>query len=524
MMHPLENSPLNFNSPSANSKIEQNPFAFTGYTWDELLLLPNETDVIPSSVSTKSRFTKNITLHNPLLSAAMDTVTESHMAIAMARQGGMGILHRNLSIEEQAEQVDYVKRSQAGMINNPVTISPQATIAELDYICGQYRVSGLPVVDENGFLVGIITNRDLRLLNSSEFENTYVKDIMTKDNLLTAPPNTTKKQATEIFKTKRVEKLPLVDKQGKLTGLITVRDIVRSGKYLNATLDDKNRLRVGAAVGFFGDALQRAKTLVDAGVDVLVVDTAHGHAKAMLEMIATMKKDKAFSKTDIVGGNVATYNGAKALIEAGVDAIKVGIGPGSICTTRIIAGIGVPQATAVYETARAAQDEAKKTKTQSVPIIADGGMKYSGDIAKAIVAGADTTMFGRLLAGCDESPGDLIWQNNKQYKQYRGMGSLGAMSKRGKKSYSRDRYFQADVENDNELIPEGIEGQVPYRGTVAHVTKQLIGGLHQSMFYVGASNIKELKEKGRFVKITDSGRKESHPHFVEGIKDAPNYY
>lgn len=492
------------------------PFSYVGYAYDDLLLLPNETDVIPSEVDTTTRLTKNINIKIPLLSAAMDTVTETRMAIAMARQGGIGILHRNLSIAEQAHQVDTVKRSQSGMINNPVTISPDATIAELDRLCGEYRISGLPVVDKDNKLVGIITNRDLRFVKADDYEISLVSDIMTRDNLITANVGISQREASEILAKNRIEKLPLIDQNGKLSGLITVRDFIKSDQYPNSSLDDQNRLRVGAAIGFYGDAWERACALADAEVDVLVVDTAHGHSRAMIEMIKKIKADSAFKNIDIIGGNIATKEGAQALIDAGVDAVKVGIGPGSICTTRVVAGVGVPQASAIYQASLAA-------KEAGVPVIGDGGLQYSGDIAKAIVSGADTVMLGSLLAGCEESPGDLVFVNGKQYKQYRGMGSLGAMSSRGKKSYSKDRYFQADITSDEKIVPEGIEGQVPYRGPLSAVVYQLVGGLHQSMFYVGSRTISDLQKKGKFVRITSAGLRESHPHHVDGIKEAPNY-
>ncbi|MDR0950037.1 MAG: IMP dehydrogenase [Candidatus Ancillula sp.] len=495
---------------------ENNPFEYVGYAYDDLLMLPNETDVIPSEVDTRSRLTKNISIKIPLLSAAMDTVTESRMAIAMARQGGIGILHRNLSIEDQAREVDFVKRSESGMIDNPVTITPDVTIAKLDELCGQYRVSGLPVVDDNNRLIGIITNRDLRFVPVADYESTLVRDIMTKDNLITAPVGVSREDASAILAKNRIEKLPLINEDGTLGGLITVKDFVKTNQFPNASKDKQGRLLAGAAIGFFGDAWQRATALAEAGVDVLVVDTAHGHSHAMLDMIVKIKSDPFFKDIDIIGGNVATEAGAEALIQAGVDAVKVGIGPGSICTTRVVAGVGVPQVTAVYEAAKAG-------KRHNIPIIADGGLQYSGDIAKAMVAGADTVMLGSLLAGCEESPGDLVFVNGKQFKQYRGMGSLGAMSSRGKKSYSKDRYFQADVDSDEKIIPEGIEGQVPYRGTLSSVVYQLVGGLHQSMFYLGARTIEEVQKKGKFVRITSAGLRESHPHDLANIIDAPNY-
>ncbi|PYY50704.1 IMP dehydrogenase [Curtobacterium sp. MCSS17_011] len=496
---------------------QPDPFGFIGLTYDDVMLLPGHTDVIPSEASTASRLTKRISVNVPLLSAAMDTVTEARMAIAMARQGGIGILHRNLSIEDQAAYVDKVKRSESGMITNPVTTTPDATVAEVDALCGQFRVSGLPVVEQDGTLVGIITNRDMRFVASFEQATTYVRDVMTKAPLITAMEGIDPEEAIAIFAQHKIEKLPLVDAEGKLRGLITVKDFDKSEQYPDATKDDEGRLRVGAAIGFFGDAWQRAEALRDAGVDVLVVDTANGESEGVLDMVRRLKADPTFDAIDVIGGNVATRAGAQALINAGVDAVKVGVGPGSICTTRVVAGVGVPQVTAVYEASLAAREA-------GVPIIADGGLQYSGDIAKALVAGADTVMLGSLLAGTDESPGDLVFVNGKQFKAYRGMGSLGALQTRGKKtSYSKDRYFQADVPNDDKLIPEGIEGQVPYRGSVGNVVYQLTGGLRQSMFYVGGRTIPELKARGKFVRITAAGLKESHPHDVQMVVEAPNY-
>ncbi|BDI23817.1 IMP dehydrogenase [Herbiconiux sp. L3-i23] len=493
------------------------PFGFIGLTYDDVMLLPGHTDVIPSEADTTSWLTRRIQVAAPLLSSAMDTVTESRMAIAMARQGGIGILHRNLSIQEQAEQVDKVKRSESGMITNPVTTTPDATVAEVDALCGQYRVSGLPVVEGDGTLVGIITNRDMRFVSPFEKATTLVRDVMTSKDLITAPVGIDSDGAVALLAQHRIEKLPIVDGAGKLRGLITVKDFDKSEKYPNATKDSEGRLRVGAAIGFFGDAWQRAGALRDAGVDVIVVDTANGDSAGVLEIIRRLKSDSAFGGIDVIGGNVATRSGAQALVDAGADAIKVGVGPGSICTTRVVAGVGVPQVTAVYEASLAARET-------GIPVIADGGLQYSGDIAKALVAGADTVMLGSLLAGTDESPGDLVFINGKQFKNYRGMGSLGALQTRGKKtSYSRDRYFQADVPSDEQLIAEGIEGQVPYRGPVASVVYQLTGGLRQSMFYTGARTIEELKEKGRFVRITAAGLKESHPHDVQMVVEAPNY-
>ncbi|GEB44168.1 inosine-5'-monophosphate dehydrogenase [Microbacterium testaceum] len=496
---------------------QHDPFGFIGLTYDDVLLLPGHTDVIPSEADTSSRLSRRITVATPLLSSAMDTVTEARMAIAIARQGGIGIVHRNLSIDDQAGIVDQVKRSESGMVSNPITTNPDATVAEVDAMCAQYRISGLPVVDPDGVLVGIITNRDMRFVSGFERQTTKVKDVMTKDGLITGHVGIHANDVIATFAKHRVEKLPLVDDDGKLAGLITIKDFDKSEKYPLATKDDQGRLRVGAAIGFFGDAWQRAEALRDAGVDVLVVDTANGQSAGVIDIVRRLKADASFDHIDVIGGNVATREGAQALIDAGVDAVKVGVGPGSICTTRVVAGVGVPQVTAIYEAAQAAIPA-------GVPVIADGGLQYSGDIAKALVAGADTVMLGSLLAGTDESPGEIVFQGGKQFKQYRGMGSLGALQTRGKKtSYSKDRYFQADVPSDDKLIPEGIEGQVPYRGPVAAVAYQLIGGLRQSMFYVGARTVEELKSKGKFVRITSAGLKESHPHDVQIVVEAPNY-
>ena len=492
------------------------PFGYVGLTYDDVLLLPGETDVIPSEVDTTTRLTREISVAIPLVSAAMDTVTESRMAIAMARQGGVGILHRNLSIDDQAHQVDLVKRSESGMITDPVTVGPEATLAELDDLCGKYRVSGLPVVDARGRLLGIITNRDLRFVAASDYPALRVREVMTAMPLVTAPVGIAREDAAALLARHKVEKLPLVDGDGMLRGLITVKDFVKSEQYPLATKDREGRLVVGAAVGFFGDAWDRALALVDAGVDVLVVDTANGHARLMLDMVRRLKSDPATRDVQIIGGNIATTDGAQALVDAGVDAVKVGVGPGSICTTRVVAGVGVPQISAIYAASLAC-------KPAGVPVIGDGGLQYSGDIAKALVAGADSVMLGGLLAGCEESPGDLVFVNGKQYKRYRGMASLGAMQSRGdRRSYSKDRYFQGDL-SDDEIITEGIEGQVAYRGPLAAVAHQLVGGLHQSMFYVGARTVPALQERGKFVRITPAGLKESHPHDVQMISDSPNY-
>ncbi len=491
-------------------------FAALGLTYDDVLLLPGHSDLAPDEIDTTSRLTREISLKVPLVSAAMDTVTESRMAIAMARQGGLGVLHRNLSIEDQAYQVDLVKRTQTGIISNPVTISPDATLEDLDRICGEYRVSGLPVVDTDSRLLGIITNRDLRFTPVAEWSTTKVDEVMTPMPLVTGPVGISRDEATTLLRRHKRERLPLVDEQDRLAGLITVKDFVKSEQFPHASNDAHGRLMVGAAIGYFGDAWQRATTLIEAGVDVLVADTAHGNVRLLLDMVQRLKADPATCEVQVIGGNVATREGAQAFIEAGADAIKVGVGPGSICTTRVVTGVGVPQVTAVYEASLAA-------KRAGVPVIADGGLKHSGEIAKAIVAGADTVMIGSLLAGCEESPGDLVNVYGMQFKSYRGMGSLAAMSSRGKKSYSKDRYFQAEVISDDKIVPEGIEGQVAYRGPLAAVAHQLIGGLNQSMFYVGARTIEELQEKGRFVRITSASLKESHPHDVEMTVEAPNY-
>ena len=491
------------------------PFAYVGLTYDDVLLLPGATDVVPSDIDTTGRISRRISVKIPLLSSPMDTVTEARMAIAMARQGGIGVLHRNLSIEEQAQQVDLVKRSEAGMVAQPITIGPDATIGEADALCGQYRISGVPVIASDRRLLGIVTNRDMRFETD---RSRLVRDVMTAMPLITGEVGISADDAMALLRRHKVEKLPLVDGDGRLQGLITVKDFVKREQFPLATKDESGRLRVAAAVGFFGDGWKRAMALVEAGVDLLVVDTAHGHTTGVLDMIRALKAEPSAEGVDVVGGNVATGDGARAIVEAGADGVRVGVGPGSICTTRVVAGVGAPQVTAVYEAAVVA-------RPAGVPVIADGGLQYSGDIAKALVAGADSVMFGSLLAGCEESPGDLVFINGKQYKSYRGMGSLGAMSSRGKsQSYSKDRYFQADVTADDKLVPQGIEGQVPYRGPLAAVAHQLIGGLRHSMFYVGARTVPELQERGKFVRITSAGLKESHPHDVQMMVEAPNYW
>lgn len=483
-------------------------------TFDDVLLIPRQTDVIPSEVDTSSRLTKRITLKVPLLSAAMDTVTEERMAIAMAREGGLGVIHRNLSVEDQAAMVDRVKRSEAGMVIEPITIGPDATLGDVDELCGQFHISGVPVVDEDMLLLGIITNRDMRFQSDA---SRPVREVMTPMPLVTAPEGIAPDDALALLAKNKIEKLPLIDAAGRLKGLITLKDFVKSDQFPLASKDAQGRLRVGASIGFYGDAYQRAMALIEEGVDVLVVDTAHGHSRAEMDMIARLKADPAAEGVDIIGGNVATFEAAKALCEAGADAVKVGVGPGSICTTRVVAGVGVPQVTAIAEAARACRE-------YGVPVIGDGGLQYSGDVAKAFVAGADTVMLGSLLAGCDESPGELVFINGKQFKEYRGMGSLGAMATRGRKmSYSKDRYFQADVTSNDKIVPEGIEGQVPYRGPLGAVVYQLIGGVHQAMFYSGARTLPELQERGRFVRITSAGLRESHPHDIQMTVEAPNY-
>jgi len=412
--------------------------------------------------------------------------------------------------------VDLVKRTQTGMISNPVTIGPDATLEQLDETCGRYRVSGLPVVSADATLLGIITNRDLRFTPIAQWGSTLVRDVMTPSPLVTATEGISRDEAILLLRRHKLERLPIVDLAGKLVGLITVKDFVKSEQFPQASKDGDGRLMVAAAIGYFGDAWKRATTLVEAGVDVLVPDVANGHARLMLDMIRQVKSDPATRHVQVLAGNIATRAGAQALVDAGADGVKVGVGPGSICTTRVVAGVGVPQVTAVFEASQAC-------RPAGVPVVADGGLQYSGDIAKALVAGADTVMIGSLLAGCEESPGDLLLVNGKQYKSYRGMGSVGAMSSRGKKSYSKDRYFQADVASDDKIVPEGIEGQVPYRGPLSAVIHQLVGGLHQSMFYVGARSVPDLQERGRFIRITPAGLKESHPHDVQITAEAPNY-
>ncbi|MFJ9783807.1 IMP dehydrogenase [Amycolatopsis sp. NPDC101161] len=487
-------------------------FAMLGLTFDDVLLLPAESDVVPSAVDTRARLTRNITLGIPLVSAAMDTVTEARMAIAMARQGGIGVLQRNLPIDEQAAAVEVVKRSEAGMVTDPVTCAPDATLAEVDALCAKFRISGVPVTDASGALVGIITNRDMRF----EVDHSRpVSEVMTKAPLITAQVGVSADAALGLLRRHKIEKLPIVDGAGKLRGLITVKDFVKTEQYPKATKDPDGRLIVGAAVGVGADGHKRAMALADAGVDVLMVDTAHGHSRAVVDTVSLLKKELGDS-VDIVGGNVATRAGAQALVDAGADGVKVGVGPGSICTTRVVAGVGVPQISAIYEADQAC-------RPAGIPVIGDGGIQYSGDIAKAIAAGASTVMLGSLLAGTAEAPGDLILVNGKQFKTYRGMGSLGAMQSRGEaKSYSKDRYAQDDVLSDDKLVPEGIEGRIPFRGPLANVVHQLIGGLRSGMGFTGSQTIAELQE-AQLVRITAAGLKESHPHDITMTVEAPNY-
>ncbi|WP_328468180.1 IMP dehydrogenase [Streptomyces sp. NBC_00448] len=487
-------------------------FATLGLTYDDVLLLPGASSVLPHQVDTSSLISRNVRVNIPLLSAAMDKVTEARMAIAMARQGGVGVLHRNLSVEDQVSQVDLVKRSESGMVTDPITVRPDATLGEADALCGRFRISGVPVTDEAGRLLGIVTNRDMAFESD---RNRQVREVMTPMPLVTGKVGISGTDAMALLRRHKIEKLPLVDDEGRLKGLITVKDFVKAEQYPHAAKDVEGRLLVGAAVGASPEALDRAQALAGAGVDFLVVDTSHGHNSNALDWMA---KIKSSVQVDVVGGNIATRDGAKALLDAGVDGVKVGVGPGSICTTRVVAGIGVPQVTAIYEAAQVCIDA-------GVPVIGDGGLQYSGDIGKALAAGASSVMLGSLLAGCEESPGELLFINGKQFKSYRGMGSLGAMQSRGQaRSYSKDRYFQADVSSDDKLVPEGVEGQVAYRGPLSAVLHQLVGGLRQTMGYVGAAGIAEMESKGKFVRITAAGLKESHPHDIQMTVEAPNYH
>ena len=494
---------------------DPNKVALIGLTFDDVLLLPDASEIVPSDVDTSTQLTRNVTLNTPILSAAMDTVTEARMAVAMARQGGIGVLHRNLSTEEQAGNVELVKRSESGMVTDPVTCTPDMTIEEVDNLCARFRISGLPVVDEDGTLLGICTNRDMRFESDP---NRRVGDVMTPMPLVVAEQGVSKEEALELLSTHKVEKLPIVDGNGKLAGLITVKDFVKTEQYPNSSKDASGRLLVAAGIGTGDESYQRAGALVDAGVDVLVVDSAHAHSRGVLDMVAKVKKD--FPGVEIIGGNLATREAAKAMIEAGADAIKVGIGPGSICTTRVVAGVGAPQITAIMEAAVPAH-------AAGIPIIADGGMQFSGDIAKALAAGASSVMLGSMLAGTAEAPGETITINGKQYKRYRGMGSMGAMQGRGlsgeKRSYSKDRYFQADVRSEEKLVPEGIEGRVPFRGSIENIIHQQVGGLRAAMGYTGSATISDL-HRARFVQITSAGLKESHPHHIQQTVEAPNYH
>jgi IMP dehydrogenase len=481
-------------------------FSQEGLTFDDVLLVPAQSHVLPNDVSTRARLTRSIDLAIPVVSAAMDTVTEARLAIALAREGGIGILHRNLSIEAQVAEADKVKRSEAGMIVEPVTLPPHARVREAVELMAHYKVSGVPITDEAGILVGILTNRDLRF---EADHDQAVSALMTTRDLVTAPVGTTLAEAEEILHRHKIEKLPVVDADGRLRGLITVKDIQKKIEFPQATKDEQGRLRVGAAVGVGPDALERAQALVAAGIDALVVDTAHGHSSGVIEMVSRIK---AGVSVDVVAGNIATAEAARALLEAGADAVKVGIGPGATCTTRVVAGVGVPQVTAIYEVASVAADE-------GAAVVADGGLASSGDVAKAIAAGADVVMTGSMLAGTDEAPGEVIVVQGERFKEYRGMGSLGAMRARG---YSKDRYFQNDVEDVEKLVPEGIEGRVVYKGPLAPIVHQLVGGLRQAMGYCGAATIEDMKQ-ARFVRITGAGLRESHPHDLTITKEAPNY-
>ena len=477
-------------------------FAKEGLTFDDVLLLPAESDVTPDMVNTTTKLTNKISLNIPLMTAAMDTVTESRMAIAIAREGGIGVVHKNMTIEQQADQIDMVKRSENGVIANPFFLSEQHHVYDALELMAKYRISGVPIC-RDGKLVGILTNRDLKFLDD---DSAVIGDVMTKDNLVTAPVGTTTMQAKAILAAHKIEKLPIVDEKGYLKGLITIKDIEKAVRYPNSARDAQGRLLVAGAIGVTKDVLERSKALLDAGADALVLDSAHGHSQNIMKALRSVKE--AFPAAQVIAGNIATPEAAKALIEAGADAIKVGIGPGSICTTRIVSGIGVPQITAIYDAACVAN-------AYGIPVIADGGIKYSGDIVKAIAAGGDVVMIGSLFAGCEESPGELEIYQGRNFKTYRGMGSLAAMAKG-----SKDRYFQT---NSKKLVPEGVEGRVPYKGAVGDSVFQLIGGLRSGMGYVGAHNINELQDKGQFVRITGAGLKESHAHDIYITKEAPNY-
>ncbi len=479
-------------------------FAKEGLTFDDVLLIPAESHVLPGEVDFSTNLTRTIKLNAPILTAAMDTVTESDMAIAIAREGGVGIIHKNMGIEDQADQVDRVKRSENGVIANPFFLSPDNLVREADEIMGNFRISGVPIV-EDGKLVGIITNRDMRFMEDSDFDQP-VKNVMTKGKLVTAPVGTTLKQAQEILREHRIEKLPLVDDNMRLKGLITIKDIEKAVRYPNSARDASGRLLCGAAIGATGDVLDRVAALIEAQVDLVVLDSAHGHNSGVIQAVNKVKK--AYPTLQVIAGNIATAEGAKALIDAGADCVKVGIGPGSICTTRVVAGIGVPQITAIF-------DAASEASKHGVPVIADGGIKYSGDVVKALAAGGAAVMLGSMVAGCKEAPGEYELYQGRQFKVYRGMGSLGAMGKG-----SSDRYFQGE---QKKFVPEGVEGRVPYKGPLADTVFQLLGGLRSGMGYTGCATIQELHDKARFVRITGAGLKESHPHDIQITKEAPNY-
>jgi IMP dehydrogenase len=493
---------------SAASATFDDKFAREGLTFDDVLIVPAASSVLPRDVSTQTRLTRTITLNIPIVSAAMDTVTEGRLAIALAREGGIGIVHRNLSIEDQAQEVDKVKRSESGMITDPITLEPTASLREAMAAMQRFHISGIPIT-EHGKLVGILTNRDIRFETNLDQP---IADLMTRERLITVPVGTTLEQARDSLHRYKIEKLPVVDEYGMLKGLITMKDIQKKILYPNAAKDEYGRLRVGAAVGVGPDTDARCAALVEEGVDVLVVDTSHAHSQMVIETVARVK-DRFGKQVQLIAGNVVTAEATEALIQAGADAVKVGIGAGAICTTRIIAGVGMPQITAIYECVRAARQ-------YGVPVIGDGGIQYSGDIAKAIAAGADTVMLGSLLAGVDESPGDLIISHGERFKDYRGMGSIGAMKQR---SYSKDRYFQGDTRDETQLIAEGIEARVPYKGLLGPLVYQLVGGLRQSMGYCGAATISAMQNNTQFVRITNAGLRESHPHDVMITQEAPNY-
>lgn len=481
----------------------ENKFAKEGLTFDDVLLVPAKSEILPRDVEVSTQLSDSVKLNTPIISAGMDTVTESAMAVAIARQGGLGIIHKNMSIAQQAEEVDRVKRSESGVISNPFSLRPEEPVYRAEEIMAKYRISGVPIVDEGNHLVGIITNRDMRFVHDFSMP---ISDVMTKENLVTASVGTTLKEAESILQKHKIEKLPLVDEKNVLKGLITIKDIEKAIQFPNAAKDKQGRLLVGAAVGVSKDLFERAEALIAAGADCLVVDTAHGHSQGVLDTVRDLRKQ--YPDLTIVAGNVATGEATRDLIEAGASVIKVGIGPGSICTTRVVAGIGVPQITAIYDCATVARQ-------YGVPIIADGGIKYSGDITKAIGAGASAVMLGSLFAGCEESPGESEIYQGRRFKVYRGMGSLGAM-----KEGSKDRYFQ---ENEKKLVPEGIEGRVAYKGPVSDIIFQLVGGLRAGMGYCGTKNLEELHQKGQFIRITGAGLIESHPHDVQITKEAPNY-